>query len=129
MAEAELRYITEWAFEVYGKPLETLSTFKYLVRVMTAVDDNWPEVVGNLVKARKSWGTLLRVLSREGADKRVSGNFFKAVVQAVLLFGVETWVLTPRIERALESFLNGAARRITRRKPHRGGYGQWTYPL
>ena len=70
----------------------------------------------------------MRILSREGADKRVSGKFFKAVVQVVLLFGAETWVLTPRIEQALESFLHVAARRITRRQPRRGGEGQWTYP-
>ena len=72
-------------------------------------------------KAWKSWGQLSRILSQEGADKRVSGNFFKAVVQAVLLFGAETWVLTPRIERALESFMHGAARRITGKNPRRGG--------
>ena len=35
------------------------------------------------------------------------------VVQAVLLFGAETWVITPRIEKALESFMHRAARRIT----------------
>ena len=91
----------ERAFEAYGKPLETVSTFKYLGQVMTEGDDDWPAVAGNLVKARKSWGRLLRILSQEGADKRVSGNFFKAVVQAVvqavLLLGAETWVLTPRI--------------------------------
>ena len=58
----------------------------------------------------------------------MSGNFFKAVVQEVLLFGSETWVFTPRIERALESFQNGASRRITGRQPWRRGYGQWTYP-
>ena len=110
MAEAELRDSTEWSFEAYGKPLETVSTFKYLVRVMTAGDENWPAVAGNLVKAQKTWGRMLRIISQEGSDKRVSGNFFKAVVQAVLLFGVETWVLTLRIERALESFQNGAAR-------------------
>ena len=53
----------------------------------------------------------------------MSGNFFKAVVQAVLLFGAETWVLTPRIERALESFLHGAALRITQKKTaERGGW-------
>ena len=40
MAEAELRYSTERAFEAYGKPLETVSTFKYLGQVMTAGDDN-----------------------------------------------------------------------------------------
>ena len=101
MAEAELRDSTERAFEAYGKPLETVSTLKYLGRVMTTGDDDWPAVVGNLLKVRKSWGRLSRILSREGADKRVSGKFFKAVVQAVLLFGEETWVLTLRIERAL----------------------------
>ena len=81
--------------EAYGKPLETVLTLKYLGQVMTAGDDNWPEVTGNLVKERKSWGRLTRILSREGADNMVSGNFFKAVVQAMLLFGAETWVLTP----------------------------------
>ena len=90
MAEAELRDSIERAVEAYGKPLETVSTFKYLGRVMTAVDDYCPEVEGNLVKARKSWWRLSRIISREGADKRVSRNFFKAVVQAVLLFGAET---------------------------------------
>ena len=58
----------------------------------------------------------------------MSGNVFKLVVQAVLLFGEETCVLTPRMERALESFQNGAARRITERKPRRRGDGSWTYP-
>ena len=50
MAETELRESTEMAFEAYGTPIETVTTFKYLGRVMTAVDDNWPAVAGNLVK-------------------------------------------------------------------------------
>ena len=66
---------------------------------MTAGDDDWLAVARNLVRARKSWGRLARILSREGADKKVSGTFFKAVVQQVLMFGAERWVLTPRIER------------------------------
>ena len=81
-----------------------------------------------MVKSRKSWGRLSRILRREGADKRVSGNFFKAVVQAILLLGAETWVLTPRIERALESFMHEAVRRITGKQTQRGGGGQWNYP-
>ena len=66
---------------------------------MAAGYGDCPEVAGKILKARKSWGRLSRILSREGADKRVSGNFFKAVVQAVLLLRVEMWVLTLRIER------------------------------
>ena len=128
MAETELRKSAERAFKAYGKPIETVSRFKYLRRIITARDDDWLAVAGNLVKARKRWGRLARILSREGADKRVSGMLFKAVVQQALLFGAEIWVLTPRIERALESFMHRAARRINGKQPQRGGYGQWTYP-
>ena len=40
LVEAELRDSTERAFEAYGKPLETVATFKYLGRVMTTGDDD-----------------------------------------------------------------------------------------
>ena len=70
---------------------------------------------------RETWerheelGTAEADTGREGADKRILGKVFKAVVQHVLLFGAETWVLTPRIERALDLFMHGATRRITGR--------------
>ena len=97
MAETELQEITEMAFEAYGKQLEAVPSFKYLGRIMTSGDDDWPAVAGKLAKARNSWGRLTRILSREGADKRISRKFFKSVVKQVLLFGEEMWVLTPRI--------------------------------
>ena len=58
----------------------------------------------------------------------MSGNFFKAVVQQLLLFGAEEWVVAPRMERALNSFMHGAARRITGGQPQRGWDGKWFYP-
>ena len=64
-------------------------------QVLTAVDNDWLIVVGNLSKAQKSWARLGRILGREGANPRVLGIVFKAVVQAVLLFRLETWELTP----------------------------------
>ena len=76
LAETEIQEITEIAFEVYGKQLNTVPSFKYLGRILTAGDDDWPAVAGNLGKARKSWGRLKRILRREGAGKRVSGGFF-----------------------------------------------------
>ena len=78
----------------YGEPLQNFSTFIYLGRVLTVGDDDWLAVVGSLEKARKRWGQLYRILSREGADPKVSGKFYKTVVQAVLMFEAETWVLT-----------------------------------
>ena len=62
---------------------------------MAALDKNWPLVVGKLWKARKGWAHLTRILIREVAIPRVSGMFLKVVVQAVLLFWSETWLINP----------------------------------
>ena len=129
LAEAEVRDSTEMDFEVYGEQLQAVSSFKYLGRILTEGDDDWPAVAGYLGKDRKIWGRLQGILSREGATKRVLGNFFKAVVQQVLLFGAETWVVSTRLERALSAFIHGAARRIIERQPRRGRDGKWFYPL
>ena len=116
------------AFEVYRKQIQTVPRFKYLGRILTEGNDDWTAVAGNLAKARKSWERLQGILSREGATKRVSGNFFKAMVQQVLMFGAETWVVSPMMERALSAFIHGAARRLTGRKPRKGRDGKWHYP-
>ena len=57
----------------------------------------------------KSWTRMTRILGREETYPRISGLFLKAVVQAVLLFGSETWVLTTHMERALGRFQHRAA--------------------
>ena len=46
----------------------------------------------------------------------------------MLLFGAETWLLTPRMEWALDYFQNRVKPRITGRKPWRRGDGSWEYP-
>ena len=44
---------------------------------------------------------MARILIREGAEPQVSGFFFKSVVHLVLLFSMETWVVTSRTVRVL----------------------------
>ena len=46
----------------------------------------------------------------------------------MLLFGAETWVVTPKMERALSGFLHGAARRLTGRQAWREKDRDWYYP-
>ena len=58
----------------------------------------------------------------------MSGKFFKAVAQALFLFGSDTWVLTLRMERDLYSFQNRVARRITGKQPRRRAYRSCEYP-
>ena len=64
-------------------------------------------------RARKFWSRMSRILIREGAAPRVYCFFFKAVVQAVLFFGAENWVVTPHIGKALGGFQTQVARRLT----------------
>ena len=69
----------------------------------------------------------MRILSREGAAPQVYGFFFKAVVQALLLFGSETWVVTPRTDKALDRFQAQVARRLMGRLLWRTPDGRRTY--
>ena len=64
IAEGETRESAEQAFKAYEEPLQNFSKFRYLGRVLTAGDNDWLAVVGDLGKARKSWGRLSRILSR-----------------------------------------------------------------
>ena len=64
-------------------------------------EDDWPEVVEKIIKARTKWASITSILGWKGANTQLSGIFFKAVVQAVFLFGLETWVMTPRTGPAL----------------------------
>ena len=114
--------------QAYIRPLETVTLFNYLGRVLMAGDDECPAVMINLKKVRKSWAQLTRILGREGANLRVSGMFFKAVVQVVLLFGSETWVMIPCMERALKSFQHRFVRRITGSQTRRREEGGCYYP-
>jgi len=63
-------------------------------------------------------------------DPCVSGIFCKTVVQAVLLFGSETWVLTPSTMQVLEGFRIQSAYRMARvNKPRKHPQtGVWIYP-
>ena len=46
----------------------------------------------------------------------MSGNFFKAVVQQVLLFGAEIWVVSSMMERVLSAFYTWGGETANRQK-------------
>ena len=53
-------------------------------------DDNAQAVRARLSKARAIWSMLSKVLRAENATPRVCGMFYRATVQAVILYGRET---------------------------------------
>ena len=50
--------------------------------MISAADNDWPEFFRNLANAQAVWQRLTIIIIREGATPRVSGFFFKSVVQA-----------------------------------------------
>ena len=67
LAEEELRDILERSFQAYREPLEKVTQFKYLGRIIMVGDNGWKAVAGNLIKARKSWMQMTKILGREGS--------------------------------------------------------------
>jgi hypothetical protein len=57
-------------------------------------DSNDGAIRYNISKARAKWHMIARVLVQEEASPRVMGMFYKVIVQLVLLYCSETWVLT-----------------------------------
>ena len=118
----------ERVFSAYGTPLTVVSLFRYLERTLFSTDKNWPAVEQNLQRAQVKWGRLVKILGREGADNRTVGRFYVVVVQAVILFGFETWFLTPLLEKSIEGFHQWAAQRMVGMVPKHQMDGTWMYP-
>ena len=59
----------------YVQPLSNVVSFNYLRRLLTVSDENWNSVVTNFWKAQRKWEQMSRIMGREGAYARTSGNF------------------------------------------------------
>ena len=65
----------------------------------------------------------------EDAEARIRANFYKGVAQSVLLYGCETWVISPAVQRALSGFHHRVARRLSGRTPrYLRQEDRWVYP-
>jgi hypothetical protein len=116
------------SFYIEGRLIKRVSKFKYLGRILTEEDSDNATVERNLQKARKSWGMVATVLARRETSAHKMAYFYQAIVQAVLLYGSETWVVTKDQLQKLNTFHHWCARFITGRFIHPGKDGIWIYP-
>eukprot|EP00957_Ditylum_brightwellii_P172659 13143295-Ditylum_brightwellii.AAC.1 len=80
-------------------------------------------------KARGVWAWVSQVLRGENASPRVYGTFYRATVQAVLLYSSESWNITPTTMRMLEGFHVKAAWQMANvDRLERQPDGTWVYP-
>ena len=68
------------------------------------------------------------MLEREGEDAQTLVIFYTAVVQVVILYGLYSWVVPPRIGKTMSGFHNCLIRRLMGWMPRNNGDGTWTYP-
>ena len=68
------------AFRAYGQTLVIVTSLCYLGHTLMTTDDDWPEIVGKLYKARRTWARPSRVLRSQVADARIPGSFYLSEV-------------------------------------------------
>ncbi len=105
-----------------------MEVFRYLGRLISYDDADTQAMRSNLRKARGCWARVSRVLQVENATPKTCGMFYTATVQAVLLYGSETWSLSPSSMKRLEGFHICAAWQMSGKRPERNVDGSWTYP-
>ena len=103
--------------------LENVDTFKYLSMMLYFDESDWTTAACNLHIVWRKWGQFPHLLCWERSDTRTSGRFYVAMLQYVLLFGLDSWVVTPHILRDVWIFNNQAMRRISIQIPRcRNGF-------
>jgi hypothetical protein len=118
----------EVTFFIDGKPIERVSSHLYLGRILQANDLDHEAIMARLKKARACWGRISRILNHDGIRAYTMARFYLAIVQAVLLYGAETWVISKRDLRRLESFHARCARHMAHMHIHCLPSGDWVYP-
>ena len=90
-----------------------MTTFRY-PRFLLAEDDNDTACIGAQIKrAHAQLNSVARALKQDGADAYVMLRFYLAMVQAVLLYGADSWTISARNMEVLESFDDHVIRHIT----------------
>ena len=95
-------WISVWRGRGGEESRENVTTFRYMGRYLDQTDDYWLSVWGNTMHVRSVWGRLGKLLRREGSEPKVLEIFYRLVVQTILLYGSETWVILAAREKTVE---------------------------
>jgi hypothetical protein len=91
-------------FTVRGDVLQWVEVYKYLGRMMAQDDNDIQAIHAQLQKACSTWAQVRQVLCSENASPFVAAQFYQAIIQVILLYGSETWVISRTALAWLEGF-------------------------
>ncbi len=116
-------------FTINGNVLEQVEVYKYLGQMMAQEDKDMQAIRAQLRKARATWARVGKVLKSKNTSPHIAVRFYHAVLQAVLLYGSETWVISPTALVWLEGFhIRAVWQMAITHKPHQGPQNEWVYP-
>jgi len=118
----------EVSFTIDGNEIERVTQFRYLGRILEENNADTHASSPQLARARMKWNRIGRVLRSEGMKPRAMGYFYKAIVQAILLYGSETWVVLDAHLWQFRSFHSRVGRHLTGRHIRFLEDGSWYCP-
>jgi hypothetical protein len=123
------RLAKETVFTVNNVAVENVKEFKYLGRIVTHEDDDMKAVDHNIKRASVAWARLQKLLCKgKMKNPRSATSIYKTVIQAVLLYGSETWKMSQAIIIKLNNFHRRCARHIAGQHIRPIDDGKWEYP-
>ena len=93
-----------------GEPVEVVTQFRYLGRIVTSEGSDEHAITCNRMMARRKLAAIQPLLRSHKLPVRVRLRITNTIVLTTLLYGCETWALTP----ALTSMLQSEQQRILR---------------
>ena len=116
------------SFNINGKQIERVSNFRYLGRIISEDGDDTKSIKDNIKRARHRWNRLAQILKREGANPICMSRFYRTIIQAVLLYGADSWTISERNLNLLRSFHWRTVRHITGSHIQKITDKKWSYP-
>ena len=92
--------------------VEEVDCFTYLGAHVTRDGGGTLDVKKRTTLAYESFNRLNKIWSARGISRKTKATFFKTLVLSVLLYGCETWKLTKREEKKLDTFQTNCLRRM-----------------
>ena len=87
--------------------LEPVAAFMCLGHMVAYNNRGWMSLYQNLRNMQRRWEIVGKVVSKTGSTVQDRGVLYKAVIQLVLLYGSESWVVMGEMLNVLEGFIIG----------------------
>jgi hypothetical protein len=116
-------------FTANGLVSEHVKVFKYLGRLLSQDDNDAQAILQQMRKAQGVWARVGQVLHGKNVMPRVAATFYKAVIQAILLYRSMMWNLSASALAWLEGFhIRVAYKMVWEHQPRQGANHIWIYP-